>query len=124
MKNSLTHSLRKHSRAFFLPLALLAVIGLTGCQSNTSQATVPESHPITGVVVSVDKAKELITVAHDEVPGEMEAMTMPFSPADPADLAKLHKGDKISAEYSIQANGAVLDNIKVLDKKDKDTHSQ
>lgn len=114
--NTLMHFMQKHIRTLLTPFILLAVIGLTGCQSNEPQAEAPKSHPITGVVLSIDKEKGLITVDHEAVPGEMEAMKMPFSPADPAELSKLHEGDKITADYSVQANGAVLDNIKVLKK--------
>lgn len=120
MTNQLKQLFNKCNRALLIPFALLAAIGLSGCQSGsdgTQQADVPESHPITGVVVSVDKDKDLVTVKHEAVPGKMEAMTMPFTPADPAVLSKLHEGDKISAEYSVQANGAVLDNIRVLEKE-------
>lgn len=117
MMNTLTHFMQKHIRILLTPFVLLAVIGLAGCQSNEPQATAPETHHLTGVVISVDKEKGLITVDHEAVPGKMEKMTMPFSPADPAELSKLHEGDKITADYSVQANGAVLDNIKVLKKK-------
>ncbi|MEO6909033.1 MAG: copper-binding protein [Abditibacteriaceae bacterium] len=98
---------------------VIVAICLSGCQSGTGarQANTPAVHPLTGVVVSVDKAKELITVKHDAIPGKMEAMTMSFTPTDPAALSKVHKGDKISADFSVQANGAVLSNIKVLDNK-------
>lgn len=108
-------------RIVLLPFVLFVAICLSGCQSGSSQqqADVPESHPLTGVVVSVDKSKGLITVKHDAVPGKMEAMTMPFSPIDPAALSTVKAGDKISADYSIRANGAVLDNIKVVGKNTK-----
>jgi protein SCO1/2 len=119
MKN-ITHYIHTSIRMLMVPLAILAAITLGGCQPGTTeQAQTPEAHPLTGVVVSVDKSKGLITVKHDAVPGKMEAMTMPFSPANPAALSQVHKGDKISADFSVQANGAVLDNIKVLDGKSK-----
>ena len=108
--------LNKHIRAILFPFVIIASIGLSGCQSQ-QQAPAPATDHLTGVVISVDKAKGLITVKHDAVSGKMDAMTMPFSPVNPAALSEVHKGDKISADMSVQANGAVLDNIKVLDKK-------
>jgi len=111
--------LRTPIHSLLIALGLFATIGLSGCQSTPApeKAETPAEQPLTGVVVSVDKSKGLITVKHDAVPGKMEAMTMPFSPADPAALSTVKAGDKISADYSVQANGAVLDNIKILDKK-------
>lgn len=115
--NHIKHFTIKHFRVLLVPFVILAAIGLVGCQSGSSQQMkAPAPVLLTGIVVSVDKEKGLITVDHDAVPGKMDAMTMPFSPVDPAALSEVHKGDKISAEMSVQANGAMLDNIKVLKK--------
>jgi protein SCO1/2 len=117
MKN-ITHFLHTFIRAIVIPFAILAALTLGGCQPGTTerQAQTPETHPLTGVIVSVQKEKRLLVVKHDAIPGKMDAMTMPFSVADSSEFSKLHKGDKISADFSIQANGAVLDNITVLKK--------
>lgn len=112
------HFIKTCIRASLLLLVVLAAISLSGCQPGTTERQVetPETHPLTGLVVSVQKEKGLLIVKHDEIPGKMEAMTMPFSVTDASELSMLHKGDRISADFSIQANGAVLDNIKVLKK--------
>jgi protein SCO1/2 len=115
--NKIKFSLQKYFRAMHIVCALLAAICISGCQSGSApKPAQPAPERLTGVVVKVDKAKGLLTVKHDAIPGKMEAMTMPFSPANPAVLSKLHPGDKISADFSVQANGAVLDNIQVLKK--------
>lgn len=108
-----------YNRTFLIFTTIIAAISVSGCQSgtNTRQANEPVVHPLTGIVVSVDKAKGLITVKHDAIPGKMKAMIMPFTPTDPAAFSNVHEGDKISADFSVQANGAVLSNIKVLDTK-------
>jgi len=111
--NHITHLFKHRYRAILFPLVILAAFAISGCQPGTAQRQV-ETHTLTGVVISIDREHNLLTVKHDAIPGKMEAMTMPFSPANPAALNTLHKGDKISAEMSIQANGAVLDNIKVI----------
>lgn len=119
--NHIKHFITQYLGAFIIPFVILAALSLTGCQPGTTQnqANTPTSVQLTGIVVSLDKSKGLITVDHDAIPGKMEAMTMPFSVANPAVFSQVHKGDKISADLSVQANGAVLDNIKVLDKKTK-----
>jgi len=115
--NKLKLFFQQHVRVMQITCALLAAICLSGCQSGSApEPAAPAPERLTGVVVKVDKSKGLLTVKHDAIPGKMEAMTMPFSPADPAVLSKLHPGDKISADFSVQANGAVLDNIQVLKK--------
>jgi len=104
----------KHLFQHYRLLLVLTAIALGGCQPGTSQPNQPETHRLTGVVTSIDKEHKLLVVKHDAIPGKMEAMTMPFSPADPGILDTLHKGDKISADMSIEGNGAVLNNIEVI----------
>lgn len=117
--NPFKHFSNKYIRALLVPFVILAAISLGGCQPGEAERKVeaPETHPLTGVIVEVEKKNGLLIVKHDEIAGKMKAMTMPFSVTDSTDLSKLHKGDKISADFSIQANGAVLDNIKVLKKE-------
>jgi protein SCO1/2 len=62
---------------------LCALIGVTvaSCRSTapptaTSQA---QRYNLQGRVVAFDKAKQEVTIAHEVIPGYMEAMTMPFS---------------------------------------------
>ena len=54
-------------------------------------------YPLKGKVVSVEKADRTATIAHQEVPGYMPAMTMPFKIKNDADLAMLKPGDEITA---------------------------
>ncbi|MDQ8204550.1 SCO family protein [Pelagicoccus sp. SDUM812003] len=65
-------------------LQLLTVLGITagllGCaQKNESQEDDnEEGYPLIGVVQSVDAERLQMTVAHEEIPGFMEPMTMVF----------------------------------------------
>jgi protein SCO1/2 len=53
---------------------------LIGCQpaSNTSTGANAKRYPFTGKVVSVNKAAKKATIAHEDIPGYMTAMTMEF----------------------------------------------
>jgi protein SCO1 len=52
-------------------------------------------YAVTGEVVEI-RAPDTLVVAHDEIPGFMEPMTMPLQLADPAQLASVHVGDTIA----------------------------
>lgn len=54
-------------------------------------------YPLTGVVVSVDAAKKVLVVTHDEIVGYMPAMTMEFLVSG-GDAAVAKAGQKIRAE--------------------------
>jgi protein SCO1/2 len=56
-----------------------------------------ERYPLTGVVVSVDAAKKVLVVQHDEIKGYMPAMTMEFL-VSAGDVAVAKPGQRIRAE--------------------------
>ena len=68
-------------------------------------------YPLTGKVVSIDKAARSINVDGDEIPGFMAAMTMPYQVRDAGVLDKLSPGDQIKAEIVMGNDGVYLENI-------------
>src|SRR5271165_4970235 len=64
-------------RAGFL-VALLVVASVTAC----SHAPVPRRYELQGRVVAVDSGARQLTIAHKDIPGLMEGMTMPFTVSD------------------------------------------
>jgi protein SCO1 len=68
-------------------------------------------YPLTGRVVSIDKASQSISVDGDAIPGFMGAMTMSYQVKDAGALAKLSVRDRIKAEIVLGNDGAYLQNI-------------
>ncbi|MFI5358327.1 MAG: SCO family protein [Opitutales bacterium] len=79
----------------------LALLGVTGCSRSGGgpAATAPQEkrYPLTGEVVSVDAARKVLVVQHDEIKGFMPAMTMEFS-VSADDAAAARPGQRIRAE--------------------------
>jgi len=102
----------------FLILAILAtaIVGTlpaeTWSQTNPP-ATQPKVYKLKGVVKSVDEKSRRVTVAHDDIPGFMAAMTMPYKVGKGEDLKKLNSGDKIQADVVVGDGFVDLENIKV-----------
>ena len=69
-----------------LTVALLTLL-LAGC------AAKPESHTVNGVIVAVAADKGVLTIQHEDIPGFMAAMTMPFEVADKRLIGDLKAGD-------------------------------
>lgn len=87
-------------------MALTALLGVTlvGCRGSepptaTSNA---QRYNLQGRVVSFDKAKRQVTIAHEVIPGYMEAMTMPFT---------LHE----EWVYDVLAPGATIQATLIVD---------
>jgi protein SCO1/2 len=77
--------------------------------------------PLTGEVLSADKARKILVVRHNDVAGYMPAMTMEF-PVSAGDAASAHAGERIRADLMVGKGGAVrLENIWPDDKVTLDT---
>src|SRR5271165_3181131 len=59
-------------------VALLVVVSATGC----SHPPAAKRYELQGRVVSVDAGAHQLTIAHKDIPGLMEGMTMPFTVSD------------------------------------------
>jgi protein SCO1/2 len=66
-----------------------------------------------GKVVSVDKAKQQITVAHEEVKGYMPAMVMPFKLRDAWPFDVLAPDDQIAATLVVDGGNSWLEDVVI-----------
>jgi len=65
-----------------------------------------------GQVLSLEPARKMLTVKHEEIKGFMPAMTMPYEVRDANLLDGLAAGDLINATLVVVPNGAYLSVIK------------
>lgn len=103
----------------WLVLALLVTLPLTSCRG-TNQSQERRYH-LKGSVVQVDKAQQHLVVNHEEIPGFMGAMTMPYPVVDAQTLEKLSPGDQITADVVVTPNDIHLENVVVVKKSDGKT---
>jgi protein SCO1/2 len=82
-----------------LPLPLLLAVCLAPACRRDAPAKGAQRYPIQGRVVEVDAANRKVTLAHEEIPGFMPAMTMPFVvlEQDAALLKPMAPGDSLRA---------------------------
>lgn len=102
---------------------LLAVLAVAGCHSSpkpadqSSPAAAFKVYKLRGKVVSTNPSTGEVTVAHEAIPGFMDAMTMPYKLKDPNVLGDLHPGDVITADVLVSQNpdaDILLDHIVVV----------
>jgi protein SCO1/2 len=67
---------------------------------------------VEGTVVEV-RPPDSVVLDHEEIPGFMAAMVMPFDVADPASLAELSPGDRVVARFEVSSRGSRLTQIRV-----------
>ena len=64
---------------------------------------------VKGKVVSADKANHKVTIAHEEIKGYMEAMTMPFTLLDDWVYPELKTGSQIQATLVVDQGRSWLE---------------
>src|SRR5437879_6584605 len=67
-------------------------------------APVSQRYPVKGKVVEVALPEKQLTVEHEDIPGYMPAMTMPFPVKDEALLKVAAVGDEVTATLVIQGS--------------------
>lgn len=91
--------------------ALCLFFGLTwGLGACAREPVVTARYDLKGQVVSVDVAKGEMVVDHEEIPGFMAAMRMPFKLKERDALASIGAGDRIQATLAVADVGYWLEN--------------
>lgn len=61
-----------------------------------------------GVVKSIDPEKRKLSIAHDDIPGFMKAMTMPFEVKDATMLTGIAVGDSVDFSFTDDGSGHLV----------------
>jgi len=77
-----------------------------------NKAPEQRSFTLQGQVQSLDPAKKLLVVKHEEIQGLMPAMTMPYEVREAGALDGLAPGDLINGTLVVFSNGAYLERIR------------
>jgi protein SCO1 len=92
---------------------LAAILLLSACNQQAPQKGFqPKAYHLQGQVLALEPARKLATIKHEDIPGFMGAMTMPYSVKDAKALAGIAPGDLINATLSVESGGVFLTDIK------------
>jgi protein SCO1/2 len=102
--------------------SVLIAFGLIGCKqeppapvaAGASPEETPREYSVRGVVRRVEPERRSVVVKHDEIPGFMPAMTMPFDVKEPKELQGLKPGDRITFRMLVTTNDGWIDHIQVV----------
>ena len=98
-------------RTLSLALTLIAALplGAAACghdEAAETQATEAARYETTGTITRVEAERGSVTIAHEDVPGYMPGMTMPFTVEDPALFEGLAEGDRVAFTFEARSGGA------------------
>ncbi len=94
-------------------MALLIALSAVGC---ARERAAEKRYSVKGEVRSVDVSARQVVVAHEEIPGYMAAMTMPFRVRDQAAFQMLAPGDVIEATLVVSGSAHQLADLIVKRK--------
>lgn len=94
--------------------ALIVVILLASSLSSCREHS--RVYPLKGRVVAVAANRQSITIAHEAIPGYMEAMTMPFPVKDPALVEGINPGDEVEGEITVTSSEGWVSKLRVTRK--------
>jgi protein SCO1/2 len=91
----------------------LILFGLSAIAQPTSDPrTNQEIHTATGIIVELNPSEKKVKIKHDEIPGYMQAMTMPFDVKDANELSGLEAGDPVSFRLIVANNYVWIDQLR------------
>ena len=88
---------------------LLLTLFVAGCKP-------PQAFEVKGVVQEVTPGSKQVRIAHETIPGYMEAMTMSFDVRDPRELAGLQPGDSVAFRMLVTKDEGWIERVRKLGK--------
>ncbi len=102
----------------YILLFLFSILLFTACQKADTQSQTASAdakrYTLRGKVVAVDKANKKASIAHDEIPGYMDAMTMDFPIRADWVWDDLTKDADIRADLVVDKDGFWLENVAIV----------
>ena len=97
---------------------LLSVAGCrhTCCPPPSSQAEGTRIYQVRGVIREIKDDGRVAVIKHEEIPGFMAAMTMPFDVKEPAEILTTRPGDRVAFRMTVTETDGWIDRIEVLER--------
>ncbi len=113
----MTHAMRSSVVRLVRFAAVIVSLVVASCSQekppDSSRAPVAtQGYAVTGVVREVKPDGRTAVIRHEEIPGYMEAMTMPFRVRDTNELAGLAPGDAVSFRLRVTDDASWIDQVK------------
>ena len=94
------------------------VVALLGCERSTNPGEAAQHYDTRGVVRGFSPDRQTIEIQHENIPGFMPSMTMPFVARDSKEIANLKTGDAISFRMTVTQKDFWIDHVKNIRRED------
>jgi protein SCO1/2 len=111
MENGCFQIANRKSQIAALALLLAPLTALCGDLPTNATAT---TYAVKGVFKEAKSGGRTAVIAHENIPGYMEAMTMPFNVKSPAEIRTLEAADVITFRLSVTDTDDWIDQVKKI----------
>ncbi len=95
-------------------LTACVILALLGCGRSTNSDEKGDHYDTRGIVRGFSPDRSAIEIQHENIPGFMPSMTMPFVARDPKEVADLKTGAAISFRMTVTQKDFWIDNVKKI----------
>lgn len=85
-----------------------ATAAVTAAASAPSPASGAKAYQSRGVVKAFGEGRKTVKISHEDIPGYMKAMTMPFAVSAPSVLEGMKEGDAVEFSFTEESDGRLL----------------
>lgn len=103
-----------------ITLTACLALALVGCGRSANPGEAAEHYETRGVVRGFSPDRSTIEIQHENIPGFMPSMTMPFVAREAKQIADLRTGDPISFRMTVTKKDFWIDNVKKVRREDVD----
>ncbi len=96
-------------------LALGLALVTVGCQKPVASLPAPRTYEVKGIVRSLNFAEHQVIIQHEDVPGFMPSMTMPFAYRSLQEVEALSVGDAISFRLAVDDRNSWIEGVRKVD---------
>ncbi|HKO97037.1 MAG TPA: SCO family protein [Pyrinomonadaceae bacterium] len=108
------------TKSFATILFTFIALSFAACNREPKASPNAKRFDLRGKVVSVERAQNLITIAHEDIKDYMPAMTMPFKVKDAWVFEIVKPGDQVAASYVVDGAVSWLEEV-VITKESAET---
>jgi protein SCO1/2 len=93
---------------------LCVALAIAACDRSKTTDSSARSYQVRGIVRGFAPDRSTVSIEHEDIPGFMPSMTMPFSVKDQNEVADLKIGDGISFRLTATLKDLFLDQVKKI----------
>jgi protein SCO1 len=98
-------------------VAIIIALGLSACGPGTNPPDAnAQTYETRGIIRGFAPDRATIEIEHENIPGFMPSMTMPFSARDRKETADLATGDAVSFRMIVTAKDFWIDRVRKIDR--------